>query len=166
MATISQDLRYAIRRITDTPLFTLAAIATLAIGLGVTSAVLSLANTIFFKPLQLSEPDRLVLIDGRRQDRPPVYAFGLSHPDYRYFRDHARSFESLAAHYPTSPLHVSRAAGGFEVLGSVVTDAPVIVPGALVPVLCDPVHDVATYIEPTVWFRHDVGGRFIDDGAG
>ena len=121
MATISQDLRYAIRRITDTPLFTLAAIATLALGLGVTSAVLSLANTIFFKPLRLSEPDRLVIVDGRRPDRPPVYAFGVSHPDYLYFRDHARSFESLAAHYPTSPLHVSRAEGGFEVLGSVVT---------------------------------------------
>ena len=121
MATIGQDLRYAIRRITDTPLFTLAAIATLALGLGVTSAFLSLANTIFFKPLRLSEADRLVLIDGRRPDRPPVYAFGLSHPDYLYFRDHSRSFESLAAHYPTSPLHVSRVDGGFEVLGSVVT---------------------------------------------
>jgi hypothetical protein len=58
---------------------------------------------------------------ARRPDRPPIYAFGLSHPDYLYFRDHARSFESLAAHYPTSPLHVSRADGGFEVLGSVVT---------------------------------------------
>ena len=68
MATIGQDLRYAVRRITDTPLFTLAAIATLALGLGVTSAVLSLANTIFFKPLRLPEPDRMVIIDGRRPD--------------------------------------------------------------------------------------------------
>ena len=121
MATIGQDLRYALRRIKDTPLFTLAAIATLALGLGVNSAVLSLANTIFLKPLRLPEPDRLVLIDQRRPDRPPVYSFGLSHPDYLHFREYARSFESLAAHYPTSPLHVTAAEGGFEVLGSVVT---------------------------------------------
>ncbi len=46
------------------------------------------------------------------------------------------------------------------------TAGPVVVPGGLVPVLCDPVHDVATYIEPNVWFRHDVRGRFIDNGAG
>lgn len=43
---------------------------------------------------------------------------------------------------------------------------PVLVPGGLVPVQCDPARDVAAYVEPNVWFRHDVAGRFIDDGAG
>jgi hypothetical protein len=43
MATIGQDLRYAIRRMKETPGFTVAAIATLALGLGVNSGVLSLA---------------------------------------------------------------------------------------------------------------------------
>ncbi len=45
------------------------------------------------------------------------------------------------------------------------TAGPVVVPGGLVPVLCDPKRDVATYVEPNVWFRHDVR-RFIDTGAG
>lgn len=110
MATIGQDLRYAIRRITDTPFFAFAAVATLALGLGVNSAVLSVVNTIFLKPLQLPEAGRLVLADG-----------GLSYPDYLYYRDHGASFAGLAAHYSTSPMHVSRAEAGLEVLGAVVS---------------------------------------------
>lgn len=40
------------------------------------------------------------------------------------------------------------------------TAGPVLVPGAMVPVLCDPERDIATYVEPNVWFRHDLAGRF------
>jgi putative ABC transport system permease protein len=121
VATLSQDVRYAIRRIKDAPLFTVAAILTLALGLGVNSAVLSIANTIFVKPLRLRDPSGLVLVHQRRPNRPTTNSYPLSYPDYLYFRDHTRTFASLAAHYATSPMHVSRAEGGFEVTGSVVT---------------------------------------------
>ena len=120
MATIGQDLRYALRRIKDTPLFTLAAITTLALGLGVNSAVLSLANAIFLKPLRLPDAGRLVIVDQTRPDRPQR-EYGASYSDYVYFRDHARTFEGLAAHYATSPMHVSSKEGSFSTLGSVVT---------------------------------------------
>jgi GNAT superfamily N-acetyltransferase len=36
---------------------------------------------------------------------------------------------------------------------------PILVPGALAPVLCDPQRDIATYIEPNVWYRHDLDHR-------
>jgi MacB-like periplasmic core domain/FtsX-like permease family len=121
VATLSQDVRYAVRRIKDAPLFTVAAILTLALGLGVNSAVLSFANTIFVKPLRLPDPSRLVVVHQRRPNRPTTNSYPLSYPDYLYFRDHARTFASLAAHYATSPMHVSRAEGGFDVTGSVVT---------------------------------------------
>jgi predicted permease len=120
MATIGQDLRYALRRIKDTPLFSVAAIVTLALGLGVNSAVLSLANTIFLKPLRLPDAGRVVSVDRTRPDRPPT-GYGLSYPEYVYYRDHATAFSGLAAHYATSPLHVSTKDGGFSLLGSVVT---------------------------------------------
>ena len=121
MTITGQDLHYAIRSMKQTPGFTVAAIATLALGLGVNSAVLSLAEAIFLKPLPLPEASRLVLVDQTLPLRPPIYAFPLSYPDYLYYRDHARTFEGLAAHYATSPLHVSTSDGGFGVLGSVVT---------------------------------------------
>jgi len=120
VAAIGQDLRYASRRIKDTPLFSVAAILTLALGLGVNSAVLSLANTIFLKPLRLPEADRLVFVDQTRPDRPPS-SYGMAYPDYLYYRDRTTTFAGLAAHYATSPLHVSRKEGGFSTLGSVVT---------------------------------------------
>jgi len=120
MATIGQDVRYALRRIKDTPLFTLAAIGTLALGLGVNSAVLSLANAIFLKPLRLPDTSRLVIVDQTRPDRPQR-EYGVSYPDYVYFRDHATTFAGLVAHYPTSPMHVNRKEGGFSALGAVVT---------------------------------------------
>jgi hypothetical protein len=36
------------------------------------------------------------------------------------------------------------------------TAGPIIVPGALVPIICDPQRDIATYIEPNAWIRHDI----------
>jgi FtsX-like permease family/MacB-like periplasmic core domain len=121
MPSIRQDLRYAIRRLKETPGFTAAAILTLALGLGLNSAVLSIAHAIFLQPLPLSDPSRLVLVDETHPGRPTTAAYPLSYPDYLYYRDHARAFEGLAAHYATSPMHVSLPEGGFSVLGSVVT---------------------------------------------
>ena len=121
MTATGQDLRYAIRRMKDAPGFTVAVIATLALGLGVNSAVLSLVHTIFLKPLPVPEASRLVLVDQTIPKRPPIYSFSLSYPDYLYYRDHARTFTGLAAHYATSPMHVSMPEGGYGVLGSVVT---------------------------------------------
>jgi putative ABC transport system permease protein len=121
MATTSQDLRYAVRRMRSAPGFTLAAVAMLALGLGLNSAVLSLVHAIFLRPLAVPDASRLVLVDQTVPRRPPIYAFPLSYPDYLYYRDHARAFSGLAAHYATSPMHVSAPEGGFGVLGSVVT---------------------------------------------
>jgi putative ABC transport system permease protein len=121
MANLRHDLRYAIRRMSQSRGFTAAAIATLALGLGINSAVLSLGEAIFFAPLPVQLPSRVVLVDQTDLGRPPIFAFPLSYPDYLYYRDHAHSFEALAAHYATSPMHVAMPDGGLELLGSVVT---------------------------------------------
>ncbi len=116
-----QDVRHAIRMMKRTPGFTAAAIATLALGLGLNSAVLSLAYTLFLKPLPVDEPARLVLVDQTLAHRAERLAFSLSYPDYVYYREHARAFADLAAHYPTSPMHVATPNEGFDLMGSVVT---------------------------------------------
>jgi putative ABC transport system permease protein len=121
VATLGQDLRYAIRRMKRTPGFTAVAIATLALGLGINSAVWSLANALFLKPLPLDDPGRLVQVDQSLAWRPGQPGFSLSYPDYLHYRDHARTFADLAAHYPTSPMHVASGDGGFDLTGSVVT---------------------------------------------
>ncbi|HEX2454830.1 MAG TPA: ADOP family duplicated permease [Vicinamibacterales bacterium] len=121
MTWLGQDVRYAIRRMRRTPGFTAAAIATLALGLGLNSAVTSLAYAVFVKPLPLDGADRLALVDQTLTGRSTQFGFPLSYPDYLYYRDHAHRFAELAAHYPTSPMHLATRESTFDVLGSVVT---------------------------------------------
>ena len=65
-----QDVRHAIRMMKRAPGFTAAAVATLALGLGLNSAVLSLAYALFLKPLPVVEPSRVVLVDQSLLGRP------------------------------------------------------------------------------------------------
>jgi putative ABC transport system permease protein len=116
-----QDVRIALRRMWKTPGFTAAAIATLALGLGLTSAVMSLAYALFLRPLPVDNASSIVFVDRTRVDRPLTSGFPFSYPDYIYFRDHARAFEELAAHYSTSPMSVVVPGGPVSVSGAVVT---------------------------------------------
>jgi hypothetical protein len=118
---VLQDVRIAFRRMWATPGFTAAAIATLALGLGLTSAVMSLAYALFLRPLPVSDAARVVFVDQTRLDRPLTSGFGFAYPDYLYYRDHARAFDELAAHYSTSPMTVATPGGPVSVSGAVVT---------------------------------------------
>ena len=84
-----QDLRIALRRMRKTPGFTAAAITTLALGLGLTSAVLSLAQAVFLKPLAVDDASSIVIVDQTLAGRPVLNGYPMSFPDYAYYRDHA-----------------------------------------------------------------------------
>jgi predicted permease len=114
-----QDVRIALRRMWNTPGFTAAAITTLALGLGLTSAVMSLAYALFLRPLPVDDAARVVFVEQTRMDRPG--GWGYSYPDYLYLREHARAFDELAAHYSTSPMSVVTPGGPTSVTGAVVT---------------------------------------------
>src|SRR5690348_16732144 len=60
-----QDVRYAARALRRTPAFTLAAIVTLALGLGANTAIFSLLNAVLLEPLRVPHPEELVVLNER-----------------------------------------------------------------------------------------------------
>jgi putative ABC transport system permease protein len=87
-------LRQAIRSLRRAPAFTLAAVATLALGIGANTAIFSAVNGVLLHPLAYPDPDRLVVVWGRHTTIGQETA---SLPDFLDWRAEARSFEALAA---------------------------------------------------------------------
>jgi putative ABC transport system permease protein len=90
-----QDLRYALRQLRANPGFTIAAVLTLALGIGANSAIFSVVNAVLLNPLPYRDPGRLLWATGRT---PSGYrGASVSPPDFRDFRDANRAFEHFAA---------------------------------------------------------------------
>jgi predicted permease len=64
LGNLAQDLRYAGRALARNPVFTFTVVATLALGLGATTTILTVADAVLWRPLPYREPDRLVTISG------------------------------------------------------------------------------------------------------
>ena len=101
--TLAQDLAYATRTLRKTPAFTLAAIVTLALGLGPTVVVANFLYQVVVSPLPFPESERLVRIwNGRPARGASQTHIPLSIPDYLDFRARQKSFDAFAAHTGTS----------------------------------------------------------------
>jgi predicted permease len=70
---LGSDLRYAVRRLRQSPAFTATVVLTLAVTIGAASAVFSLADIVLFRPLPLPDPDRLAIVGFRRATPTGVY---------------------------------------------------------------------------------------------
>jgi predicted permease len=120
LQSIWQDLRFGVRMLARSRGFTIAALLTLALGIGPNAAIFSLVNALFLQNLRVPEPLGLVHVYQTRADRP-ADLFPLSLVDYHYHREQSRSFQELAAHYPTAPLHLLVRGVPEAIGGSVVT---------------------------------------------
>jgi len=93
MGTLRLDLRYAIRSLTKKPLFTIVAVATLALSIGANTAIFSVVNAVLLRQLPYYKPNQLVALStisgGGERD-------GLSVPEAEDFRAQMSSLEDVA----------------------------------------------------------------------
>lgn len=90
-----QDVRHSIRALRKTPSFTLAAVLTLALGLGVNIAVFSLLNAALLESLPVRHAQRLVTVYSTSPQGGDH--FDYSYPLYVDLRDGAKTLDGLAA---------------------------------------------------------------------
>jgi putative ABC transport system permease protein len=94
-----QDLKFAFRMLIRTPTFTLAAVLTLALGIGANAAIFSVVYAVLLKPLPYERPEQLIYV---HDSYPAVASASVSWAKYLALRDGNRTLEKLGAMAPSA----------------------------------------------------------------
>jgi predicted permease len=114
LESLAQDLRYAGRMLRRSPVFTMAAVLSLALGIGANTAIFTVVNAVLLKLLPVRNPEQLAIVGG---------GSGVPYPAYELLRDRNRVFSSLIAYAPiglnvllqneTEPVHGQLVSGSY-----------------------------------------------------
>jgi putative ABC transport system permease protein len=125
LPTLVQDVSFGVRGLLRRPAYALAAIATLGLGLGATTAVFTVVNAVLLRPLPFPDADALVRL---QESHPDGQRFNLTGAAFADVRGRSRSFAALGV-FRTTPVNLSGlgaaepataarvSAGFFRVLG-------------------------------------------------
>src|SRR5882762_759736 len=105
-----QNARHALRRLRKAPAFTITATVTLALGIGATTSIFTLAHAVLLKSLPVSNPSQLYRLGNETHccvwggySQSQEFSI-VSYELYKHFRDNTKGFEELAAFQAASPL--------------------------------------------------------------
>lgn len=118
--TLVLDTRHALRRLRMAPAFTITTILTLALGIGATTSIFTLAHAVLLKSLPVANPAELYRLGKEaRCCYWSAYSQGnetslVSYDQYKYFRDHTKGFAELAAFAAGGALFGVRRSGAAE----------------------------------------------------
>jgi putative ABC transport system permease protein len=96
MTIFWQDFRFALRTLLKNRAFTLVALATLALGIGVNTAMFSIANAVLWRSVPYPHPERVVAV-ADVDAKNPDSVWGASYPNFREWQARSVSFERLSA---------------------------------------------------------------------
>ena len=95
LETARQDLRYGLRQLWRSPAFTIAALATLALGIGANTALFTLFQAMLIRPMTgVQQSDRLIWITGARA--PDNFPVNISYPDFLEYREGLRELIDMS----------------------------------------------------------------------
>lgn len=95
------DVRYSLRSLRRSPLFALVVIGTLTLGIGATTTLYSLVESVLLKPLPYRDPDQLVFLTERA---PQGREIAVAPANFLDWQRQAQSFEGMAAATPIAPV--------------------------------------------------------------
>jgi predicted permease len=103
MAMLLQDLRYALRTLRKSPLFTMVAVLSLALGIGANTAIFTLIHQLILELLPVKHPEELVLLTARgRHYGNNTGGNAISYPMYQDFRDKNQVFSGMFCKFGTN----------------------------------------------------------------
>ena len=94
---LARDVRQGVRRLVREPGFSLPVVVTVALGIGVMTAVFALVNAVLIRPLPYPDSGRLVQV-GHAASGVELAMTGLSHGTLAHYRDHNRVFDGIGAY--------------------------------------------------------------------
>jgi predicted permease len=92
-----QDLRYGLRILRKSPVFSAAAITTLGLGIGANTAMFSVVDAVLLRPLPYIHPERLVRV-WQNEPKMDARRMGTAPPEFASYRDRTRAFANLAGY--------------------------------------------------------------------
>ena len=100
MNTLLQDIRYSLRNLSKSPVFTAVALLSLALGIGANTAIFTLMDQVLLRALPVKDPARLVLLDMPGPNVGMMLGrFTFSYPMYRDVRDTNTVFSGMLGYF-------------------------------------------------------------------
>jgi putative ABC transport system permease protein len=120
MQTLWQDVRYGARMLLKSPVFTIIAVITLALGIGANTAIFSVINAVLLRSLPFYEPESLVMVWGT-STRSNEQQQAVSFDDFYDFQRQAQTFTGLAAASPHWSFVLSGGAEPEQIFGQFIS---------------------------------------------
>src|SRR6266550_1715097 len=133
-----QDLRFGARLLRKNPGFTAVAVLTLALGIGVNTAIFTAFDALVLRPRPVKDPDSLAAVFRTTPGETHGWS---SYPDYIYYRDHSRSFSDLSLFafgmaVTSSDLPATGPEAAPRIAGAVGFQLPQLLQGSAQPIMC------------------------------
>jgi hypothetical protein len=93
--SLGNDVRYALRMMRRTPMFTAAVVLTVAIAIAANSTIFTVVNAVMIRSLPFGEPNRILQV-AEKNDKLHLPSFGASVLNFLDWREQTHTFEQLA----------------------------------------------------------------------